>query len=107
MTVLFEKRDVPVVSVSISVKAGGINETLEEKGISHYIEHMLYKGTPTRSAIDISREIEKRGGELNGFTAETLTSFWCRMPSKHINVALEVLGDMVKNPKFDSEELEK
>jgi predicted Zn-dependent peptidase len=107
MTLLFEKRDLPIVSVAFAVRNGGINETLEEKGISHFIEHMLYKGTPTRSAKQIAEEIEKKGGELNGFTDELITGFWCKMPSKHLKVALDVLSDMVQNPLFDEEELEK
>jgi predicted Zn-dependent peptidase len=107
MTLLFEKRDLPIVSVSIGVRAGGVNESPEEKGISHYIEHMLYKGTPTRNAKKIAEEIEKRGGELNGFTSEEITAYWCKMPSKHLMIALEVLSDMVKNPLFDQKELEK
>ena len=107
MTVIFEKRDLPVVSVAFAVRNGGINEDINEKGISHFIEHMLYKGTPTRNAKKIAEEIERNGGELNGFTGETITAFWCKMPSKHLNVALEVLGDMVRNPLFDEKELEK
>jgi len=107
MTVLFEKRNVPVVSVAFAVRNGGINEFSKEKGISHFIEHMLYKGTPARNAKQIAEEIEKNGGQLNGFTDESLTAFWCKMPSKHLNIALEVLSDMIKNPKFDEKELEK
>jgi predicted Zn-dependent peptidase len=107
MVVLFEKRDIPVVSVAFAVRAGGINEKSSERGISHFIEHMFYKGTPTRKSRDIAEEIEKNGGILNGFTDEIITAYWCKMPSKHIGVALEVLGDMVKNPLFDQKELEK
>ncbi|GBE19744.1 protease 3 precursor [archaeon BMS3Abin17] len=107
MTILFEKRNIPVVSVAFAVKAGGVNETKNEKGISHFIEHMLYKGTPTRNAQKIAEEIERNGGDLNGFTDELITAYWCKMPSKHLNTALEVLSDMVKNPLFDKKELEK
>ena len=107
MTLLFEKRNVPVVSVAFAVRNGGVNEESSEKGISHFIEHMLYKGTPTRNAKKIAEEIEKNGGFLNGFTDEEITAFWCKMPSKHLNIALEVLSDMVKNPLFDEKELEK
>ena len=107
MVVLFEKRDLPVVSVVFAVRNGGANEDISEKGISHYIEHMLYKGTPSRNAQKIAEEIEKNGGELNGFTDETVTAYWCKMPSKHLNIALEVLGDMVRNPLFDAGEMEK
>ena len=107
MTILFEKRDLPIVSVAFAVRNGGINESESEKGISHFIEHMLYKGTPTRNAKRIAEEIEKNGGELNGFTDESITAYWCKMPSKHLNVALNVLSDMVKNPLFDEKEMEK
>lgn len=107
MTILFEKRNVPVVSVAFAVRNGGINESSEEKGISHFIEHMLYKGTPTRNSKKIAEEIERNGGELNGFTEETITAYWCKMPSKHLDIALDVLSDMIKNPLFDEKELEK
>jgi len=107
MTVIFEKRDLPIVSVIFAVKQGGVNEFPEEKGISHYIEHMLYKGTPTRNSKQIAEEIERRGGDLNGFTSEEITAFFCKMPSKYLQVALDVLSDIVKNPLFDEEELEK
>ena len=107
LTILFEKRDLPLVSVTFAVRAGGVNEKTEEKGISHYIEHMLYKGTQKRNVKQISEEIERRGGELNGFTSEEVVAYWCKIPSKHINVALDVLGDMVRNPLFDEKELEK
>jgi predicted Zn-dependent peptidase len=107
MTIILEKRNLPVVSVAFAVRNGGVNEKEEEKGISHFIEHMLYKGTPTRNAKQIADEIEKRGGDLNGFTSEEITAYWCKMPSRHLNVALEVLGDMIRNPLFESKELEK
>ena len=107
MTILFEKRNTPVVSVAFAVRCGGVNESVSEKGISHFIEHMLYKGTSKRSAKKISEEIEKKGGDLNGFTSESLTAFYCKIPSKHLNVALNVLGDMVKNPLFDKKAIEK
>lgn len=107
MTVVFKKRDNKVVSVAFAVRQGGANESRDEKGISHFVEHMLYKGTPTRNSHKISTEIEKNGGELNGFTSEQLTAYWCKMPSKHIDVALNVLGDMVRNPLFDKKEVDK
>ncbi|MBI3622911.1 insulinase family protein [Candidatus Pacearchaeota archaeon] len=106
-TIIFEKRNVPVVSVAFAVRCGGINEDSNEKGISHYIEHMLYKGTPSRDVKRIAEEIERNGGVLNGFTDETITAYWCKMPSNKLNIALDVLSDMVKNPLFDEKELEK
>ncbi len=107
MTIVFEKRDIPVVSVGFAVRCGGINEAANEKGISHFIEHLLYKGTPTRNAKKIAEEIERRGGDMNGFTDENVTAFWCKMPSKHLDVALDVLSDVIKNPLFDAKEIEK
>lgn len=107
MTIILEKRELPIVSVAFAVRNGGVHETEEEKGISHFIEHMLYKGTPTRNAKKIAEEIERNGGDLNGFTSDEITAYWCKMPSKHLSVALDVLGDMVKNPLFDEKELEK
>lgn len=107
MAVILEKRDLPIVSVAFAVRHGGVNEKKEEKGISHFIEHMLYKGTSSRDAKKIAEEIEKKGGELNGFTSEEITAYWCKMPSRNLNCALEVLSDMVKNPLFDEKELEK
>jgi len=107
MTIILEKRSLPVISVAFAVRCGGINESESEKGISHFIEHMLYKGTPKRNQKQIAEEIEKNGGQLNGFTDEAITAYWCKMPSNCLNVALEVLSDMVKNPLFDSKELEK
>ena len=107
MTVVFKERKNGVVSVAFAVRFGAINETKEHKGIAHFIEHMLYKGTPKRNAQQISTDIEKNGGELNGFTSEQVTAYWCKMPSKHLDVALDVLSDMVKNPLFDETELNK
>src|SRR3989344_5034249 len=68
---------------------------------------MLYKGTKNRTSKQISEDIEKNGGILNGFTDEELTAYWCKMPSKHLDIALDVLSDMVINPVFDEKELNK
>jgi len=107
MTILFERRSLPVVSVAVAVRQGAIHEELSEKGISHFIEHMLYKGTKNRTAKQIAEEIERNGGELNGFTNNLITAYWCRLPSERLEVALDVLSDMVKNPLFDEREVEK
>lgn len=107
MTVIFKERKNGVVCVAFVAKQGGRNEFAKDKGISHFIEHMLYKGTPSRDTQQISTEIESNGGVLNGFTSEEITAYWCKMPSKHVGVALNVLSDMVKNPLFDSKEVDK
>lgn len=107
MTVLLEKREIPIVSVAYAVRSGGGNETAEEKGIAHFIEHMLYKGTKKRSYADISEQIESVGGDLNGFTDFLVTAYWCKLPSKHLQIGLDVLTDMIKNSVFDEKEVEK
>jgi predicted Zn-dependent peptidase len=107
LKVIFEKRDMPILSMAFAVKQGGINETKAEKGISHFIEHMLFKGTLTKSAKELSESIEKVGGILNGLTEEEITAFWCKVPSNQALSSLEVLIDLVKNPKFDEKEIEK
>ena len=107
MNVLFEKREIPVVSVSISNRFGGAFENEKIKGIAHVIEHMVFTGTKTRTHEDISREIEKKGGILNAFTANEVTSFWFKLPSEHLFAGLDILTDVLNNPKFDNEKFEK
>jgi predicted Zn-dependent peptidase len=107
-TILFEKRDMPVVAVAFAVRSGGTSEAINEKGISHFLEHLLFKGTRNRrNQKQIAEDIERNGGELNGFTEELITAYWCRMPFKKLGIALDVLSDVVKNPLFDAKELEK
>lgn len=107
MTVLFEERDLPVVSLSITNRFGAAFESSPIKGISHFIEHLLFTGTKTRTHEEISREIEKRGGILNAFTDNDVTSFWFKLPSKHLFTGLEILTDMLNNPLFNIEKFEK
>ncbi|NCO11332.1 insulinase family protein [Candidatus Pacearchaeota archaeon] len=107
ITVVHEQRDLPVVSFSISNKFGGAYESSEIKGIAHVIEHLLFTGTKTRSHEDISREIEKRGGILNAFTSNDLTSYWFKLPAEHLFSGMDILIDMLKNASFDKEKFEK
>lgn len=106
-TLLFEKRELPVTTIVIATKAGAAYENKEDKGISHFTEHMLFKGTETRTQKEISSAIEKVGGILNGFTSEQITAFWCKMPSQHNLLGADILFDLIKNPKFDEKEIEK
>ena len=107
VTLLVEKRDLPVVSCSISIPFGGAFEVVSEKGIAHFIEHLLFTGTLTRSHEDISKEIEKKGGILNAFTAHEITSYWFKLPSAHLFAGLDILTDMLGNPAFKEEKFEK
>lgn len=107
ITVIFEKRELSVVSASITNRFGGAYEDSKIKGIAHVIEHLLFTGTKTRTHEDISREIEKKGGVLNAFTAHEVTSFWFKLPSEHLFAGFDILVDMLKNPKFEKEKFEK
>ncbi|MEI6731670.1 MAG: pitrilysin family protein, partial [archaeon] len=107
IVVLFEKRDLPVVSFSISNRFGAAFEESKIKGIAHVIEHLLFTGTKTRSHEDISREIEKKGGILNAYTANEVTSYWFKLPSEHLFAGIDILVDMLKNAKFDPVKFEK
>jgi predicted Zn-dependent peptidase len=107
LTVIFEKRNLPVVSVSASVRFGSIFETEKNKGISHLMEHLMFKGTKKRSQQEIAGEVEKKGGILNAFTSEEVTSYWNKLPSKYLQTAIEIPSDLIVNPQFDPVEFEK
>ena len=107
MTVLFEKREVPVISLSASVKFGSQFEDKTIKGISHFIEHLVFKGTKSREVFQIPREIESKGGIINAFTGEEVTCYWNKLPSKHFDVGADISRDLVTNPVFEKEALER
>lgn len=107
MIVVLEKRDLPVVSFSITNRFGAAYEESNIKGIAHFMEHLVFTGTKTRTHEDISREIEKKGGILNAFTSHEVTSFWFKLPSEHLFAGMDIITDMLKNPKFDEKKFEK
>lgn len=107
ITVIGEQRELPVISLGITNKFGASHETADIKGIAHVMEHMVFTGTKTRSHEDISREIEKKGGVINAFTSDSVTSFWFKLPSKHAFSGLAILTDMLKNPLFEETKFEK
>ena len=96
------------VSISVFIGAGSRYESSEKAGISHFVEHLLFKGTqqrPTSNAI--AEAIEGIGGVLNGGTDKELTVYWIKAMNSHLELALDVLADLVRNPKFDPVEAEK
>jgi len=95
------------VSIGIWVKVGSRNENVENNGISHFIEHMLFKGTKNRSAKEIANCIDKVGGQLNAFTSKESTCFYAKVLDTHFDIALDVLADMFFNSNFSPEEIEK
>ena len=95
------------VSVGIWIEAGSRRESSEQNGISHFIEHMLFKGTTTRSAEDIARSVDALGGNLDAFTAKELVCFNTKVLDQHLAVAFDVLADLVLHPLFREEDIEK
>ena len=95
------------VSVGIWVGAGSRRETPERNGISHFIEHMLFKGTTKRSAEDIARSVDSIGGNLDAFTAKELVCFNTKVLDEHLSLAFDVLADLVLHPLFHEEHIEK
>ncbi len=98
---------VGTASIGFWIGVGGRYESKKLSGISHFIEHLLFKGTTTRSAKDISEAIEGKGGYFNAFTQEDATCYYARICSLFIDDTLELLSDMYLNPTFDSEDIEK
>ncbi len=92
------------VSLGVWALSGTITEGAGECGASHFTEHMLFKGTETRSAHDIAREMDAIGGNLNAFTTKEGTCFYADVPAEHLEKAAEVLSDIVLNSVFDPEE---
>src|SRR6266436_5159061 len=95
------------VSVGIWIGAGSRRETPEQNGISHFIEHMLFKGTTRRSAEDIARSVDSIGGNLDAFTAKELVCFNTKVLDEHLSLAFDVLADLVLHPLFREEDIEK
>lgn len=95
------------VSIGIWVNVGARHEDKRVNGVSHFIEHMLFKGTERRTAVDIAKEMDSVGGILNAFTNREYTCFYAKVLEKHLPMAVDLLSDIFLNSVFDPEELEK
>jgi predicted Zn-dependent peptidase len=95
------------VSVGFWIDSGSRCETNEQNGISHFIEHMLFKGTKTRSAEDIAKSVDSIGGNLDAFTSKELVCFNTKVLDEHLPLAFDVLADLLLNPLFREEDIEK
>ena len=95
------------VSVGFWIGTGSRRETAEENGISHFIEHMLFKGTATRSAEDIARSVDSIGGNLDAFTSKELVCYNTKVLDEHLPRSFDVLADLILRPAFRDEDIEK
>jgi len=108
LTVVTEQIDsVRSISVGIWIKTGSRNESEKMAGVTHFLEHMLFKGTEKRTSFDIAQSMESVGGYLNAFTSTEYTCYYARCLDTKLERAIEVLSDMVLNSQFPEEELEK
>lgn len=93
------------VSMGIWAGAGSVYESEKEAGISHFIEHMVFKGTERRTAADIASEMDGIGGSLNAYTAKECTCFYAKVLGENMDLAADILSDMVCSPKLDDEDI--
>ncbi|WP_375254302.1 M16 family metallopeptidase [Yoonia sp.] len=93
-------------SIGIWVQAGGRHERLEQNGIAHFLEHMAFKGTKTRSALQIAETIEDVGGYINAYTSREMTAYYARVLEDDVALGLDVIADILLNPVFDPAEIE-
>ncbi|HVN67052.1 MAG TPA: pitrilysin family protein, partial [Candidatus Sulfotelmatobacter sp.] len=94
------------VAMGIMAGVGSGNEQPKEAGISHYIEHMMFKGTNKRSAFEIAHALDSVGGKMNAYTSKEVTMYYAVVLNRHIDVAIDVLCDMLRNSLFDPQEME-
>src|SRR5438477_6576738 len=95
------------VSLGVWLTSGSRHESDEESGIAHFVEHMLFKGTGTRSAEDIAQAIDSIGGQLDAFTAKEYASYYIKVLDEHLPLAMDILADIVRNPAFLADDIER
>jgi predicted Zn-dependent peptidase len=108
LTVVTERMDrVETVSAGAYVATGSRNETVDENGVSHFLEHMAFKGTESRSAAAIAEEVEAVGGHINAYTAREQTAYYVKLLKEDTALGFDILGDILTHSAFEPEELER
>ncbi|MCK5122721.1 MAG: insulinase family protein [Candidatus Pacebacteria bacterium] len=106
--ILAPMKSTKTVTVLVMVGTGSKNENEKNRGISHFLEHMFFKGTKKRpTTLDITKELDKVGGVYNAFTGKECTGFWTKTDKKHSSIALDIILDMLLNSKFSEEEIKR
>ena len=99
MTLLYEPRSTDSVAIQVLVNVGSNSEPARVRGITHFLEHLVFEGTPSRpDAKTIANEIERLGGEMNAYTTNDRTCFHAKVLRKHAPTAIAVLADIMQNP---------
>ena len=104
MRVVLAPCEAESIAFGLFVASGSRHETAKTAGISHFIEHMLFKGTPTRTALDITQAVEGRGGHINAFTGEEKTVYYAHMPSDYLAETIDLLSDIYLRATFPADE---
>lgn len=95
------------ISIGVWIGSGSRYETPDNNGVSHFIEHMMFKGTKNRTAKKIAEDIEELGGQINAFTGKEATCFYVKLLDEHFDIGIDVLSDMMLNTKFLQEDIDK
>src|SRR5262245_60772536 len=95
------------VTIGVWLMRGSRHETDDQGGIAHFVEHMLFKGTDTRTAEDIAQAIDSIGGQLDAFTAKEYASYYIKVLDEHLPLAVDLLADIVRRPAFAADEIER
>ena len=107
LEVLTIKKNTQIAAINVGIKVGAMYENLQQKGISHFIEHMLFKGTSSRSNEKLNEDLEALGGEYNAYTDYNTTVYTINCLSEEIENATKIIGDMITSSVFDEKELER
>ena len=93
------------VATGVWVGVGSRDEPDALSGVSHFLEHLLFKGTDTRSAQDLARGVDRRGGDFNAFTSKEYTAYYCRLPARHASFCIQLLGDVLTRPALRDDDV--
>ena len=95
------------VAIGIWLTRGSRHEPPDSMGIAHFVEHMLFKGTPTRSAEEIAQQVDSIGGQIDAFTSKEYAGYYLKVLDEHLPLAVEILADLISNPLMADEDIEK
>ncbi|MFT4297720.1 MAG: M16 family metallopeptidase [Candidatus Woesearchaeota archaeon] len=107
LRILHQASETEIFTINASILASSLYETAKNSGMSHFLEHMVFEGTKNRTCQQLSTEIEKLGGEMNAYTSNEKTNFYIKIHKKHAEKAIEILADIIINPKFNEKSIKK
>ena len=91
----------------MNVLVGSLSDPKEYQGLAHFLEHMAFKGTKTKTALQIMEKVESVGGYINAYTSEEITAYWVKLLAEDLNTGIEIISDILQNSIFEEKELER